>query len=197
MPAWSADTYTVQALESITRTANKDDWSALRAEYTRLRDVAQKRVKRLGQEFPQTKAYQMHEEGFAKLKDLDPRDFPKAMSELYKFVNAKGSTVAGQRSIKEKTIQTWRDQGLDLNSSNYDTAIKVLEEMRRKKIVYGSDKVVALANVMEKLSKRQQRTWLNNIEKLISKTDKLEEIPNVRGMSFASVLSAIGNETGS
>ena len=105
--------YTVQGAETMARVGTKDDLATMRAEYTRMRDVAQKRIKRLGKQFPESKAYQSHKQGFAKLKDLDPRDFPKAFAELAKFVRAKGSTVTGQKQIKEKTIKTWQDQGLN------------------------------------------------------------------------------------
>ena len=38
--------------------------------------------------------------------------------------------AAHQKQIKEKTIKTWQDQGLNLNQKNYDKTIKILEEMR-------------------------------------------------------------------
>ena len=37
--------YTVQGAESMARLGTKDDLSTMRAEYTRMRDVAQKRLK--------------------------------------------------------------------------------------------------------------------------------------------------------
>ena len=122
--------YTVQGAETMFRLGTKDDVATMKAEYTRMRDVAQKRIKRLAKEFPESKAYQAHKEGFAKLRQMDPRDFPKAFAELYKFVKAKGSSVSGQKAIKQKTIKTWQEQGLDLNQKNYDKAIKILEEMQ-------------------------------------------------------------------
>lgn len=166
--------YTVQGAETMARIGTKDDMSTMRSEYTRMRDVAQKRIKRLGKQFPESKAYQTHAKGFAKLKDLDPRDFPKAFAELAKFVKAKGSTVTGQKQIKEKTMKTWQDQGLNLNSKNYDKTIKILEEMRKRKIVYGSDKAVELADSMLDLDDQQTNNWLDHIDILLQHTQELD-----------------------
>lgn len=184
--------YTVQGAETMARVGTKDDMATMRAEYTRMRDVAQKRIKRLGQQFPESKAYQSHAKGFPKLKELDPRDFAKAFSELAKFVKAKGSTVTGQKEIKNKTIKTWQDQGLNLNQKNYDKTIKILEEMRKQKIVYGSDKAVELAESMLDLDDQQTNEWLDHLETLLQHTDELQEIPDVSGYSFDEILDMLG-----
>ena len=185
--------YTVQGAETMARMGTKDDLATMRAEYTRMRDVAQKRLKRLAKAFPESKAVQSHPQGFKKLKDLDPRDFPKAFAELAKFVKAKGSTVTGQRQIKEKTIKTWQDQGLNLNQKNYDKTIKILEEMRRRKIVYGSDKAVELADSMLDLDDQQTNEWLDHLDVLLQHTDELQEIPDLAGYDFDEILDMIGD----
>ena len=184
--------YTVQGAETMARVGTRDDLATMRAEYTRMRDVAQKRIKRLGEKFPESKAYQSHSKGFAKLKDIDPRDFPKAFAELAKFVRAKGSTVTGQRSIKAKTIKTWQEQGIDLNPKNYDKTIKILEEMRKRKIVYGSDKAVELADTMLELDDMNTAYWLDNLDIMLQHTEELKEIPDVKGYSFDEILKILG-----
>ena len=184
--------YTVQGAETMARLGTKDDMSTMRSEYTRMRDVAQKRIKRLAKQFPESKAYQTHAKGFAKLKDIDPRDFPKAFAELAKFVKAKGSTVTGQKQIKEKTIKTWQDQGLNLNSKNYDKTIKILEEMRKQKIVYGSDKAVELAESMLNLDDQQTNEWLQHLDDMLTHADELKEIPDLEGYSFDEIMRMLG-----
>lgn len=185
--------YTVQGAESMARMGTKDDLSTMRAEYTRMRDVAQKRLKRLEKAFPDSQAVQSHPQGFPKLKTLDTRDFPKAFAELAKFVKAKGSTVTGQKQIKEKTIKTWQDQGLNLNQKNYDKTIKILEEMRRRKIVYGSDKAVELADSMLDLDDQQTNEWLDHLDVLLQHTDELQEIPDLAGYDFDEILDMLGD----
>ena len=183
--------YSVQGAETALRIGTKDDLSAMRSEYTRMRDAAQKRLKRLQKQFPESKAVQQHPKGFDKLKDLDPRDLPKALSELCKFLKAKGSTVTGQKQIKQKTIETWNKQGLDLNPKNYDMTIKILEEMRKRKIVYGSDKVVQLADTMMAVDPSQHGKWLDKLDTLLPNIGKLQEIPDVKGYSFDEIINKL------
>ena len=185
--------YTVQGAETMARLGTKDDLATMKAEYTRMRDVAQKRLKRLEKAFPESKAVQSHPNGFPKLKNLDPRDFPKAFAELAKFVKAKGSTVTGQQQIKDKTIKTWQDQGLNLNQQNYDKAITILEEMRKRKIVYGSDKVVELADSMLDLDDQQTHDWLDHLDYLLQHTDELQELPELRGYDFDEIMVMLGD----
>ena len=184
--SWSPETYTLQALESITRGANKDDWSAIRTEYTRLRDIAHKRITRLGEsEFKKSAAYQAHKMDFPKLRDLDPRDIPAAMADIVKFLKAKTSTVSGQRSRREKTIREWREQGLDLNKGNYNQVMALMKEMRTRKLLYGSDKVVELVEVSK------DKGWNFNkilhsksLDKLLANSDQLSEIPKTAGTNL-------------
>ena len=199
--------YTVQGAETMARMGTKDDLATMRAEYTRMRDTAQKRVARLQKMFPESvgaqhkydtgktdsKGNPIYKSGFPTLKTLDPRDFPKAFAELAKFVKAKGSTVTGQKQIKEKTIKTWQDQGLNLNQKNYDKTIKILEEMRRRKIVYGSDKAVELAESMLDLDDQQTNEWLDHLDYLLQHTEELQEIPELRGYDFDEIRDMIGD----
>ena len=199
--------YTVQGAETMARMGTKYDLATMRAEYTRMRDVAQKRVARLQKMFPESvgaqhrydtgktdsKGNPIYKSGFPTLKTLDPRDFPKAFAELAKFVKAKGSTVTGQKQIKEKTIKTWQEQGLNLNQKNYDKTIKILEEMRRRKIVYGSDKAVELADSMLDLDDQQTNEWLDHLDYLLQHTDELQEIPELRGYDFDEIRDMIGD----
>ena len=184
--SWDPETYTIQALESIARGANRDDWSAIKTEYTRLRDIAHKRITRLGQsEFKKSAAYQAHKQDFPKLRDLDPRDIPAAMAEMVKFLNAKTSTVSGQRSRSAKTIRAWQEQGLDLNEKNYNKVMAAMKEMRFRKILYGSDKVVTLVQMS------QEKGWNFNkvlksgsLDKLLAHADELGEIPKQAGKNL-------------
>lgn len=185
--------YTVQGAETMVRIGTKDDMSTMRTEYTRMRDTAQKRLKRLAKQFPESKSVQSHPKGFPKLKDLDPRDFPKAFAELAKFLRAKGSTVTGQRQIKEKTMKTWQDQGLPVNEKNYNAVIKVLEEARNRKLVYGSDKMVEFAETMMERSSLEQEMWLAHLDELLPHIDDIQEIPDLEGYDFDEILEMLGD----
>lgn len=193
--SWDPETYTIQALESIARGANRDDWSAIKAEYTRLRDIAHKRITRLGKsEFKKSAAYTSHKGDFPKLRDLDPRDIPAAMAEMAKFLQAKTSTVTGQRSRRSKTIKAWQKQGLDLNEKNYNKVMALLKEMRSRKILYGSDKVVTLVETsMQKGWNFNKVLKAGSLDKLLANADQVSEIPKSAG---AKLDEYVRRETG-
>ena len=172
-----------------------DDVKLMKTEYTRMRDTAQKRIKRLEKEMPESQAYKTHAEGFKKLREMDPRDLPKAFAELNKFLRAKGSTVSGQREIKARTIKAWKAQGLNLNPQNYDRAIKILEEMRKRKLVYGSDKVVQLADAMMSLNDQQTNDLMDRLESAFANLDELTAnlaaMDELNSMEFDDILSEL------
>lgn len=181
--SWDPETYTIQALESIARGANRDDWSAIKAEYTKLRDIAHKRIKRLGEsEFKKSAAYTSHKGDFPKLRDLDPRDIPAAMAEMAKFLRAKTSTVTGQRIRRSKTIKAWQKVGLDLNEKNYNKVMALLKEMRSRKILYGSDKALTLVETsMQKGWNFNKVLKAGSLDKLLANADQVSEIPKSAG----------------
>lgn len=147
--------YSTQALKS----ATPDDLEFLRSEYSRMRDVAQKRIKRLAKsDFSQAKAVQERPAGFPKLKDIRPQDFPYAMNELYRFVAAKGSTVQGQKEIRAKTIATFEKHDVHITEEEYPQFIKILEAMRKQKINYESGIAKATADFIVGLNKGKVTT---------------------------------------
>jgi len=177
----------------------RDDYRAMRREYTRMRDIAQKRVGRLLQtEFSETvgakhqydtgmkdaEGNPIYKAGFPTLKSLDPRDFAKAFSELSKFVSAKGSVIKGQQEIKEKTTERLNksignkdEQGnpiTPVNPGNYWRVIKILDEARRQKVTYDSNKMVELADATLELSKEQFDVILDNLQNTLLNSDTIQ-----------------------
>lgn len=191
----------------------RDDIRAMRKEYTRMRDIAQKRIQRLGQtEFSETATYKSNRTGFKKLKELDPRDFAKAFSELSKFVSAKGSRIKGQQEIKQKTTERLNksignedEEGNPIspvNPGNYWRVIKILDEARRQKVSYGSDKMVELADTTLALSKDQFDSILDNLQNTLKNSDTIgdslaqymkdNKIESYQKVNMDSFLEAMG-----
>ena len=198
--------YTVQGAETMISTGTKDDLATMRSEYTRMRDAAQKRVARLQKLYPDSvgakrrydtgkkdaEGNPIYKSGFATLRSLNPKDFAKAFADLAKFLRAKGSTATGQKQIKEKTLKTWQDQGLPVNEGNYQTVIKVLEEARKQKLVYGSDKIVEFAETMLERSSLEQEMWLAHLDALLPRIDEIRQIPVLWGYDFDESLELLG-----
>ena len=95
---------------------------ALRKEYTRLRDIEEKRMKRLAEsEFKASEAYQYNVGKFPKLKDIESlEELTHRLSELSKFVNMESSTIRGQWDIMSRRVNTLRDQGYYIPSDKHD-----------------------------------------------------------------------------
>ena len=156
----------------------REDPSAMRKEYTRMRDIAQKRIERLGDDYNWTQTFKSNSKGFQKLKDIAPEDFAKAFSELSKFVSAKTSTVSGQRSSQRKTTETLNKaigQKGAVNKKNYKRVITLLNEARKRKIVYGSDKIVQLADATLPFTNTQFNDVLDNLDAMLLHSDEVEE----------------------
>lgn len=87
------------------------EWSdsELRKEYTRLRDIAQKRIKRMSQEAvgKTSDLYNEFKHGFPKIRDIIMKeDLGKALADVARFVQGETSTVGGakisfQRKLKK------------------------------------------------------------------------------------------------
>lgn len=191
--------YTTHGAETLAR----KDMKAFRNEYTRMRDVAQKRVQRLQKDYDwttsgkqsyklETKEGTVTKMGFPKLSEIRPEDLPKAFRELASFVKYSGSTRTGQQSMQEKTTATLNKAiGTDeekkkmedipederpVNKANYMRIIQVMNETRRLKInsIYGSDTIADFVNKTLSLSKDDFDRVLDNMDKFLSHTDTID-----------------------
>lgn len=184
--SWDPDTYKVEAMETKIGAANASELKEIRSEYTRLRDIAHKRWMRLGRsEFANQPAYTSHAGDFPKLREMDPRDLPKAFANMVRFLNAQTSTLSGQKTRKQKNIEEWQKLGLNLNEGNYDEVMALLREMRARKIGYGSDKVItAVETTLNKGWSFDELLHSEKLAKMIKAPSKLKRIPKKKGQSL-------------
>ena len=185
--------YTTSGAETLAR----KDIKSMRSEYTRMRDVAQKRVQRLQKDWDWTvsgkQSYKLETKegtvikmGFPKLSEIKPEDLPKAFQELASFVKAGRSTISGQKSAQAKTMNTINkalgagdEEDEDgepvekgekpLNNKNYQRFIRIMNETRRLKIssLYGSDKILQLADSTLSLNKKEFDKVLDHLGKFL------------------------------
>ena len=168
-----------------------DDPEKLLREYDKMLDQAEKRIADLqASEFSWTKASQKQLPPRAEF--IDPRDIPKAYSEVSKFLSAKSSSVKGQREIRNKTIKTLnRAIGADpeeenydeeeapehkVNKKNYARVIKLLERAREMKITYDSEKLVELSDITLGMSDPMFDRLLEDIDWAVGHMEELKEV---------------------
>ena len=130
------------------------DEKAMRREYTKMRDIAQKRIKRLGEsEFAGTSTYEAYSEGFAKLSEFtdkkhgirDKGAFATEMSRLSRFLASPGSSIKGRQKMRKESIASLHKSGYTfVNEGNYKEFTSFMDRYRALKLdsIYDSDEVL-------------------------------------------------------
>lgn len=98
----------------------------LRAEYSRLRSIAQKRVARTQKSdipyLPGNVPY------FTKLRNITTtQELVRELSQLERFIESPRSTRAGRVAIREKTLATLSAHGIEVNKSDYNKWVAFME----------------------------------------------------------------------
>lgn len=118
----------------------------LRAEYTRLRDIAQKRIKRLSRDpVAQTSSiYREFEHGFSRLRDIKTREgVERAMADVARFVRARASTVTGAReSFQQRAARAANIALRDVEPDEYISLDEWMKLWREEGEPFDSDVAV-------------------------------------------------------
>ena len=125
-----------------------------RAEYARLRKIANRRLERLGaSEFANSRTYQNWSSGFEALPpDAPERDVRKALYDVGRFVNLRTSSVSGARAAREKFVEKMQSHGYDfINKSNAAEFGEFMREVKTHQTYrgYDSDRVAKLFNSLK------------------------------------------------
>lgn len=168
------------SLEYYTREAirNADIWtdSAVRAEYSRLRDIAQKRLKRLAKSEPGSYAYRANVGQYAPARGQTTEEIRTQLPQLAKFIAAKTGSVSGIRAQRSKAVKTFQEHGYKfITRENIGTFGEFMEAFKSKKgktRAYGSYEAVELWEFTQEHDidpervKKQFAQWLNQRGKL-------------------------------
>lgn len=158
--------------------------SEARAEYSRLRSAAVKRLERLSRtEGARYSAYQMYgKEGFAPLpKNATPAEVGRALADVHHFLEMKTSSISQIRESQRQALRTLQERGYSfVNKSNIREFGEFMEAARQQKVASdnrgGSPVIVELYETVKRLQippeQVQQRFayWL-------SKRKELEAMP--------------------
>lgn len=124
----------------------------LRAEYTRMRDIAQKRLKRLGEVYGRSETYKKNVNMFPAARDIGRGQLTTLtgkMMQLHQFLGQQTSTVSGMKKHRAATLKGLRQRGYDfVNDKNLDIFGEFMDYNRalRKNGLYDSERVAELAN---------------------------------------------------
>ena len=169
----------------------------IRKEYTKLRDISQKRLKRMGQsEFARSQTYMMNVGHFPKLADIKtPQELAYRLSELSRFIESPMSTITGQKTAMQKAIATLhssvdkygapKEAFTFVNEDNYLDFAEFMQEWRDQHLdeIYDSGEAAETFSVLEKheITADQVREdfeyWLENRD-TADKLRKMESYKN-------------------
>lgn len=149
-----------------------------RAEYSRLRSVARKRIERLGSsEFSNRAIYRYNVNRFIPLQDVrSVGQLGSLLGDVKRFLESPVSTVSGQRADrKSKIAQLHAHNYKFVNESNFDRFTDFMEYIREKSRAsqLSSDQVAELFEVfkvgdvdLEQVSKEFSK-WIENRAALV------------------------------
>lgn len=107
--------------------------SELRKEYSRLRSIANKRLKRFeGTEWTDTQQYIQNAGKYKKLSELkSDTELRHLLSDVARFITADTGSVSGLVKQRDRMIKTMNDRGMDfVNKQNYRDFVEFMEYTR-------------------------------------------------------------------
>lgn len=125
-------------LEMYTREAirNADVWTdaAVRREYSRLRDIAQKRLERLSRNEPESYAYRANRGQYAPARGQSTEALRQQLPQLAKFIAARTGSVTGIRAQRKKAVESLQSKGYKfVTKENLAAFGEFMEDFRAKR----------------------------------------------------------------
>ena len=110
-PVTSSDYYTLDAIR------HADVWTPenIRAEYSRLRKIAQERLRTMAKSEigRSSKTYQINKDRFKPVSEMTTGETKIALAEVAKMMQAKTGTLTGIKRAREQAIRTFQEHGYE------------------------------------------------------------------------------------
>lgn len=157
--------------------------SEIRKEYSRLRDIAQKRLQTLARSEPESFAYRKNVGQYPILSEIGTEGAKELLPPLARFIGAKTGTVTGIREQRKAALETLHEHGYDfVNKSNIREFGRFMEAYRADKALHvvGSEVAAELFGAAKERHinieaiKEQFAMWLEALPELSA----IPEIPD-------------------
>ena len=151
-PKYSPEWYTPRNLERV-------DLKELHREYTRLRDIAQKRLKRIeagskgDTDWTRIEIYKTYRNGVPKLSDVSKEHLPYELSKLARWTESNNSRIGYLKKRMRSSIKALHEREYDfIDEANFLDFTEFMDEYRAQKLdhVYGSPDAAELYGALEK-----------------------------------------------
>lgn len=150
-----------------------------RAEYARLRKIANRRLDALMRYYPESRAAKRYKKGFAALprEERSGRIFKK-LYELARYMNEQMGSVSGQRSYRKKSIESLHASGYYfINQKNFDQFAAFMEEVKTHSIYHEYDSEQAVIRFGKALkAKMDPLKVAKAFEKYMSERSPLNDV---------------------
>ena len=165
----------------------------IRKEYSRLRDVLNKRIQRINEsDFAGQGIAGQFPKGLPKLADIAPGDLPYLLQQAATALNSRGGSLKGLQTRQSETVKSLRESGYtNINESNIRQFAAFMEEARDRGLekVYGSDSIATMYDTTTAIGispddvMKDFTWWLENYEDAEEASYKLQ----AAGISTADI----------
>lgn len=166
-----------------------------RAEYTRLRDIARKRINRL--KASRFKDYEVADYYFPKIREMDAEDLDYHLVEIDYFVNKQNTTLTGLKEYEKAMTETLKNSGYDISTGDLKSFGDFMEEARsvNKGRLSSSDVVYEVYKKSQRLG-MNPATLSNNFKRYLQNGERIEELYNVlSGLKSGDIKTKSGRLT--
>lgn len=168
-----------------------DQVATARREYQRLRRVAEKRLARLGaSEFADSEAYRRNVGKFTPLSQVSSnRELGALLYQVRNFLDARRSSVTGQRAIIKQQLETLHEHGYTfVNKSNLKAFGEFMEAARAAAggRLYASDRVAEMYDAAERKGIPPEQL-LENFDFWRKHVESLNSLPTIPGEGVSAV----------
>ena len=157
----------------------------IKKEYTRLRDILNKRIQRINKsDFAGQGITGQFPNGLPKLSEIAPEDLPYLLQQAAIALNSRGGSLKGLRMRQSETIKSLRERGYtNISDSNIRAFANFMEEARDRGLekVYGSDTIATMYDSVVALDISPEAImqdfawWLDNIDMAETKAAEMRE----------------------
>ena len=153
----------------------------IRSEYSRLRKIANQRLKALGNYYPESKIYQKYNGQFITLREMDSvNEIAYRLSDMIRYLHTEAGTVTGLKRIRNEILDKLHEQGYNfVTKSNFLEFTEFMDTLdtQARNMRYDSERLVDLFEIKYKkkiptdVVKRDFEYFMDNKDK-ISKIKK-------------------------
>ena len=157
----------------------------IKKEYTRLRDILNKRIQRINKsDFAGQGISGQFPQGLPKLSEIAPEDLPYLLQQAATALNSRSGSLKGLQIRQKDTIDSLRERGYtNINDSNIRAFARFMDEARDRGLekIYGSDTIATMydsivaRDISPEAVMQDFAWWLDNIDMAETKAAEMRE----------------------